>query len=253
MSQSLITPIFSLSRLLAVISFLLVSLLADTTAQGQNAAARRAMQQQQQLQKRIQDQMKKAAENAPALPSDPELLSLHRDFILKADKLALEYERKKEFEKARDVYESLIRLVPKYKAAEAGLDRILTAQSTRDRKLTKVLANKAWQDTGARLQQSMPVVCEVKGTWNVVLKTGAEGVEIPSEIKPRDSRIKLGTLIGVIVNSPADLEKPKTFVIKSGTKFVAEKSGRLYLRMFDIDPTDNDGELYVSIQSTFSK
>ena len=67
-----------------------------------------------QNQKRLQEQMRAAAENQPQLPSDPVLLNLHKEFIAKAEKLAVEYERKKDFDKAREVYESLVRLVPKY-------------------------------------------------------------------------------------------------------------------------------------------
>ena len=86
-----------------------------------------AVRKQQEMQKRIQAQMKEAAENQPVLPSDPQLLNLHREFITKAEKLAVEYERKKQLDRAREVYESLIRLVPKYDKAEEGLKRILSA------------------------------------------------------------------------------------------------------------------------------
>ena len=99
----------------------------------------------------------------------------------------------------------------------------------------------------------MPVHVEVKGTWNVVLETGPEGVQIPEKLKPRDSRIKLGTLIGVIAASPSELDKAKPFIVKSGADFVADKSGRLFLKMFDIEPSDNQGEMLVLIQSTFGK
>ncbi len=40
----------------------------------------------------------------PSLPSDPQLLGLHKEFVVKAEKLALEYERKKQFDKAREDY-----------------------------------------------------------------------------------------------------------------------------------------------------
>ena len=40
-----------------------------------------------QNQKRLQEQMRAAAENQPQLPSDPVLLNLHKEFIAKAEKL----------------------------------------------------------------------------------------------------------------------------------------------------------------------
>ncbi len=216
-------------------------------------ARRNTARQQQQTQQRMQQQMREIANNQPELPSDPQLLGLHKEFIVKAEKLASEYERKKQFDKAREVYESLVRLVPKYSSAEEGLHRILGSQSRQDKKLTEVLANQMWQDSGVALRQDMPVHIEVKGTWKVVYETGPTGIEIPDELRPRDNRIKLGTLIAVIANSPAELAEERPFILEDGKDFVAKKTGRLYLRMFDVDPSDNEGKLYVLIQSTFQK
>ena len=114
-------------------------------------------------------------------------------------------------------------------------------------------ANQMWQDSGATLLQDMPVHVEIKGTWKVVYETGPKGIEIPPDLRPRDSRIKLGTLIAVIANSPAELAEERPFILDDGKDFVAKKSGRLYLRMFDVDPSDNEGSLYVLIQSTFQR
>lgn len=224
---------------------LLLSLLAcESVSQAQRPTAR-------QLQQRMQQQMKQAAENQPQLPSDPQLLNLHKEFIAKAEKLAIEYERKKQYEKAREVYDALVRLVPKYGAAEAGLQRVLNSLSLQDRKVIQVQANQAWQDTGVMLREGMPVHIEVKGTWKVVYETGPKGIEIPPKMRPQDNRIKLGSLNAVIVNSPADLEEAKPFLLDDGDDFIAKQSGRVFLRMFDIEPADNEGSLFVMIQSTF--
>jgi len=201
----------------------------------------------------MQQQMRAAAENQPQLPNDPQLLNLHKEFIAKAERLAMEYERKKELDKAREVYESLVRLVPKYGTAEDGLNRILSNQRVQDRRLTDIEANQQWQATGVALREGMPVHIEVKGTWKVILETGAEGIEIPEKLRPRDGRIKLGTLIGVVANTPAELAEERPFVVENGMNFTAKKTGRLYMRMFDIDPSDNEGKMYVLIQSTFAQ
>ncbi len=230
---------------------------APRTVDAQNPNLKRIQQQQQamqqQMQRRMDQAMRTATENSASLPSDPELLSLHKEFINKAERLAVEYERKKQYDKAREVFEAMHRLVPSYTAAEEGLKRMLQVQSMQDKTMAKVDAKGGWQDSGATLQQGMPVQVEVRGTWKVVLETGPEGVEIPEKMRPRDSRIKLGTLIGAIATSPAELDDAKQFVVRSDGDFVAEKTGRLFLRMFDIDPSDNDGEMLVLIKSTFAK
>ena len=245
--------IHTMNRLPFLFVVLAVCLANDCrqTALAQNANLKRFQQQQQQMQRRMDQAVKDAAKNQPDLPSDPELLSLHKEFIVKAEKLAGEYERKKQYDKAREVFEAMVRLVPKYPEADAGVKRMLQMQSMKDRKVIKVEATGGWQDSGAQLIKGMPVHVEVKGTWRVVLETGPEGIEIPEKMKPRDSRIKLGTLIGVIASSPGELETAKPFVVKHGGDFVADASGRLFLRMFDVDPTDNQGEMMVLIQSTF--
>ncbi|WP_372718661.1 hypothetical protein [Novipirellula sp.] len=217
----------------------------------QTAEMRRAMKQQQEFQKRLQQQRKEAAENSPTLPTDPQLMGLHKEFITKAEKLAADYEKKKQTAEARQVYEAIVRLVPKYQPAEEGLSRMIAAQSVQDRKLTEVVANRGWQDSGVTLVQGMPVHMEVKGSWKVVVETDAKGVEIPNEIKPKSNDIKLGTLIGVIATSPSELDTEKPFVVAKQLDFINKKTGRLFLKMFDIDPTDNEGKIHVLIQSTF--
>ena len=197
-------------------------------------------------------QKSKTPPKRPKLPEDPQLLSLHKEFVVKAEKLAVEYERKKQFDKAREVYESMVRLVPNFAAAEAGLDRILGNQRSQDRKLVTVEADQMWQDSGINLQVGMPVHTEVKGIWKVVYETGPKGIEIPKEFQQRDSRIKLGSLIGVIVNSPTELKAAKPFLVEHGKNFTANKTGRLFLRMYDVDHTDNEGKVLVLIQSTFA-
>lgn len=237
---------FRLRMLLPVVCVFIAS---SVFAQPPN---RRLTKQQAEMQKRMQERMKEIAANQPELPRDPQLLSLHKEFITKAEKLAGEYERKKQFDRAREVYESLTRLVPKYKNAEDGLQRMISNQA-QDRKLATVSATSEWQDSGAQIQEGMPVKFEVKGTWKVVLETGPEGVKIPDAMKPRDGRIKLGTLIGVIASSPADLAESRPFILTNGKEMIANKSGRLFMRMYDIDPSDNEGKMYVLIRSSFGK
>lgn len=217
-------------------------------ASAQSSSARRAAARQQQ---QMQQRMREIAESQPEFPSDPQLMNLHREFISKAEKLAAEYENKKQYDKAREVYESLVRLVPKYGKAETALSRVLGSQARQDSKKALVMANKQWQDTGVNLVKDMPVHIDVTGTWKVVYETGPKGIEIPADMRPRDSRIKLGTLIAVIVTKPSELTEERPFILSDGQDFVARKTGRLFLRMFDVDPSDNEGRLLVNIQSTF--
>lgn len=200
-----------------------------------------------------QQRIKQATAAAPSVPADPKLLSLHKEFITKAQKLAGEYERKKQLDRAREVYQSVVRLVPGYQDAESGLERILQMQSMKDRKIVKVNASLGWQDSGIKLEKGMPVHTEVKGTWSIVLETGPDGVQIPERSRLRDPRIKLGALLGAIVTSESELKNAQPFVVKPGDDFVVKESGRLFFSVYDVDPSDNRGEMMVLVQSSFSK
>lgn len=183
---------------------------------------------------------------------DPQLMSLHRDFVAKAEKLASEYERKKSYDQARQVYESMTRLIPDYDAAQQGLKRMLTAQSSQDQQIVQVESDRDWQDTGITLIKGNPVRLGTKGQWTVVHECGPGGLTIPKELDPRNPKIKLGMLIGLIASDP-DTNKLKPFPIGTGSEFIAPASGRLLLRMYDVDPSDNKGSISVMVQSTFGK
>ncbi|MEL6894893.1 MAG: hypothetical protein AAFP90_02185 [Planctomycetota bacterium] len=207
----------------------------------------------QAKQRDMQQKMQQAMDNSAVMPTDPQLRQLQLEYVQRVEKIAGEHERKKDFEKAREAYESLVRLLPGYRAAGEGVKRMLQAQAQRDRKVVPVLANQLWQDTGVILLKGMPAHFDVSGTWRVVLETDASGVEIPEKLRIRDNRVRLGSLLGIIVTDSSEFETKKPFAIRAGDDFVAPETGRLFLRMYDIDPTDNEGELKVLIESTFAK
>ncbi len=186
----------------------------------------------------------------PALPADPKLQEIHRDFILKAERLAMEYERKKDLGSAQAVYESLLRIAPDHALADQALKRVLDAQA-QDKKLLQVSARGEWQDTGIQLIAGMPVHLLAKGAWKVVNETGPKGIEIPDAMKVKDNRIRLGTLIGAI-SSSGSAQGARPFAIGESLDFTADTSGTLYLRMYDVDPTDNEGFMHVLVRSTFA-
>lgn len=225
----------------------------SATAQSTRAKMQKQMQQAEQQQAAMQKKLRQIASGESGLPEDPQLQSLHREFITKTEKLAMDYERKKQFEQARQAYQSIVRLVPDYAGGNQGLARVLVQQTSRDRKVIKVQADEGWQDSGVVIAEGMPVKIDVKGTWKVTVESGPDGIDIPKEIRPTDSRIRWGTLIATIVKTPSELADAKPMRLESGTEFVAKSTGKLYLRMFDVDPSDNEGEMMVLVQSTFGR
>jgi hypothetical protein len=181
------------------------------------------------------------------LPDDKKLLALHLDFVKKAMNLADEYEKTKDWGKARAVYEEILKLVPQYPSANAKLAEMLQREAGAQKTTVTVKADSDWQDSGIELIEGKPIVIEVTGTWvfRLEVETTADGLSIPKELRD----FPLGCLVGMIPSDDPKLAKP--FVLGSGKQFISDRSGTLYLRMYDTDPSDNRGSLKVEIHGTF--
>lgn len=185
-------------------------------------------------------------EPAP-LPNDQRLLALHRNFIQQAEKLALEYERGKDFDKAKAVYGEILKLVPQYEAAQVKMSAINQMELTAGRARFDVQADEAWQDTGITVIAGKPIAIRAYGTWTFTFtaELSPEGIAIPKELK----EYNLGSLIGSIDTGAGPGQN--IFVVGPEKSFVAEQSGRLYLQMYDNNVRDNSGSLKVEFLGSF--
>ena len=181
------------------------------------------------------------------LPDDRRLMTLHFDFVKKAEKLANEYEGDKDWGKARAVYEEILKLVPQYPSANAKLEEMIKREAGAQKTLVTVKADTDWQDSGIELIEGKPIIIQVTGTWvfHLEVETTADGLSIPKELRD----FPLGCLVGMIPSDDPKLAKP--FVLGSGKQFISDRSGKLFLRMYDTDPRDNRGSLKVEIHGTF--
>lgn len=198
-------------------------------------------------------------EAAPRLPDDKRLLSLHLDFVRKAEKLGQEYENSKDWGKARDVYQEILKLVPQYPPAQAKLADMIRRESEAKQLVFTVQADEGWQDTGVVLLPGKPVSIQVSGSWtfNLKVETNGEGLAIPKELRDFNP----GCLIGMLVDPRAPMGKTKDeeettnkpFMVGSGKQLMPDRGGRLFLRMYDTVPDDNEGSLKVEIRGTFGE
>jgi len=183
------------------------------------------------------------------LPSDPRLLALHRDFVLKAVKLANEYEKKKDLDKCRAVCEEILKLIPRYPRAQEMLDRLEKMEATAEKEVLDVQANKDWQDTGVIAIADKPLTILANGNWTFKMahELSPEGMDIPKELRD----FKLGSLIGIIHTGDPKTTKP--FYVGRSLQFKPKYTGKLYLKMHDSNPVDNVGRVSVEIHGTFEK
>jgi hypothetical protein len=183
------------------------------------------------------------------LPDDKRLLALHLEFVKQAEKLGKEYETDKDWGKARAVYEEILKLVPQYPPAQAKLAEMLQREREAKSVSFTVKANESWQDTGIDVMAGKPVSLVATGKWvfHLQVETNADGLTIPKELRDFNP----GCLIGMIPEPGAETQLP--FVVGPAKQMMPERSGRLFLRMYDTDPRDNDGELKVEIRGTFKE
>jgi len=186
-------------------------------------------------------------EETVVLPTDPKLKELHREFVVKAEKLGDEYLRKKDWEKAHAVFTEVLKLVPNYKSAVEKLKGIEAELSIANRKVVSVSAREGWQDTGINVEEGSPLGFQTDGEWMFAYIGDANGIEIPREI--RDYR--LGSLIGIISQTPVPDKDLRPFTIGTKARINAPSTGRLLLKMHDFNNEDNRGEIRVEVTGNF--
>jgi len=190
---------------------------------------------------------------APTAPLDPKLLAIQKDFVLKAEKLAKEYETNKQSDKARAVCEEILKIAPRYPPAMELLKQIQVKEATAEKANFDIHADQGWQDTGINLVEGRPITILATGTWTFKLEfdTTPEGKEIPKEIRD----FKLGSLIGYVETGSGDMKEAsrRVFHIGNGAQFMARETGRLYMKMHSGDPRDNKGKVAVEVRGTFEK
>ncbi len=132
------------------VTFALVCSLVTT---GYAQPGRNFQKQQQEMQREREKAAKekdkeKSDEKRPPVPTDPKLLGIMKDFADKTMKLAQDYEKANDLDKARICYEELLHMVPEYDPAKLALQKIREIEASAKKKSLEVFANKDWQDTG---------------------------------------------------------------------------------------------------------
>ncbi|MFI4876746.1 MAG: hypothetical protein ACIALR_15455, partial [Blastopirellula sp. JB062] len=185
--------------------------------------------------------------SAPAEPTiqDPRLLKFQREFVDKAEDLGDEYARKQEWAKAKSVFVEILKLAPQYQGAQDKLEAINRNLIGSNRRKLVLNANRDWHDTGITVQKGALLRIATEGTWTFVFEGDADGIEPPRELRD----LKLGSLVGYV--AAAGDKKPRPFSIGKQKDLIAPASGRLFLKMFDVDNSDNQGTIAVEIGGEF--
>lgn len=195
---------------------------------------------------------KKGKDDKGKVLSDPELIDLHLDFVKKAEKLGQRYEKEKQWSRAKDCYEQILKLVPQYPPAKAKVEQLLQMEASAQGHSLVLKASEKWKDTGITLLAERPVTIRASGTWTfrLISEVGPEGVKIPPELREFDP----GCLVGMIVPPEGNgetKEDVKPFMIGAEKQLIAPRTGRLFVQMYDNDVRDNEGELTIEIRGTF--
>lgn len=232
----------------ALVVALVCAAFVDTASAQRYGRRNRGQQQDDQQADTNNNQQQQQSDEDVKLPDDERLLAFHRQFVVSAEKLAADYEKAGQYDKARACYEEVVRLVPSYKKGRENLAKAKDLQATAERKVVTVMANEGWQDSGLLLAAGKPVIITSTGFWDFRMSADItpDGIEIPKEAR----NFPLGALIGVIDDGNPKDHRP--FLIGAKHEFTPERSGRLLLRMHDEDFSDNTGKLQVTITGSFA-
>ncbi len=220
----------------------------------QKSQSKRGKQDKNSEERKLVDLLSKG----PTTKTDMRLKEVFNEFVQEAEKLALDYlknaqkarddqQKLLEYDKARMVCQQILRLVPSHPKAREILQVINELELQAGQVEVDIAANKTWQDTKIKLLAGRPVQIQTKGQW--LLKTeaqvDADGLQVPKELK----QFPAGALIGIIFSG--NIKEAKPFLVGSGGLFVPEKTGRLYLKMHDLNYRDNEGKITVKVTGTF--
>jgi hypothetical protein len=196
-------------------------------------------------------QEKKGKEEKVKIVSDPDLIKLHMAFLKDAEKLAIKYEKDKQWSKAKDCYEQMLKLAPQHPGVKAKYEQLLQMEAGAQSHVLVLGATESWKDTGIIVLEDRPVTIRASGTWSFRLAADvtAAGLKFPEDLREFDP----GCLVGMIV--PPDVKdfkkEVKPFLIGTEKQLLAPKTGRLYVQMYDNNVDDNEGELTIEIRGTF--
>jgi hypothetical protein len=196
-------------------------------------------------------QEKRGKEDKVKVINDPDLIKLHLEFVKEAEKLATKYEKEKQWSRAKDCYEQILKLAPQYPPAKAKVEQLLQMEASAQSQTIVLQANEKWKDTGIILLEDRPVTIRAAGTWKFRLtaEVTAAGLKIPEELREFDP----GCLVGMII--PPDVKDPKKeikpFMIGMEKQMIAPRTGKLFVQMYDNDVRDNEGELTIEVRGTF--
>jgi hypothetical protein len=196
-------------------------------------------------------QERKGKEEKVKTINDPELNKLHTAFFKDAEKLAMKYEKDKQWSRAKDCYAQMLKLVPQHQGAKAKYEQLLQMEASAQGHVLVLGATETWKDTGIVVIEDRPVTIRASGTWafRLAADVSAAGLKFPEELREFDP----GCLIGMIVPPDVkDIKKEvKPFLIGTEKQLIAPKTGRLYVQMYDNNVADNEGELTIEIRGTF--
>lgn len=197
------------------------------------------------------------------LPADDRVLKLYMDFVQNAEKLAKEYEAAGKTEMARGVYLEILKIAPNFKPAKQKLEEYHEKEAKADKKTIDVMANKGWQETGIQTIAGKPLRFTATGTWTckVTQEVGPDGLQISEELKG----LNLGSLVGAIISNEKDKPGDKSggdkkeehkltpFAIGKELEMVPTVTGRLVVRIYDLQTADNTGKLKLEVTGTFTR
>lgn len=199
---------------------------------------------------------KKSSKNASpgAVKSiDVRIQKAQDDFIREAFEAAREYEKAGEFERAKAMFKSILKLNPDLTGAKTKIKQLDEMQLSDNLSDFTVDAGRGWSKPLVRVYKGKPIRLQAEGRFKFVtsLQVGPKGFPTENPVKgDMVVGIPAGALMGIIA-SPGKAGKP--FLVGLGCEVAPKEDGVLYLSVNAPAGHRSSGKIKVKISGTVAK
>jgi hypothetical protein len=156
-------------------------------------------------------------------------------YVREAATLAREYEDSGNFEKARQMYESIATFTPDAPGLKEKIKQLNEMLLESNEIEIEIDAGRGWDNSRVQVFKGKTIRLQSTGTYNFVVNAEVGPDGFPSQDPVKDE-MAAGIPCGALMGLMAEKDKPgKPFVIGNGRDFTPNEDGILFLR-FNVPP-----------------
>lgn len=191
---------------------------------------------------------------------DVQAEKVQQDFVKGLLDLALKYEEAGDLGKAKEMFQSILKVRPDAESAARKLKEYDEAAFKDNKVDIEVDSSRGWTATGLAVTKDKPLHLNANGTYKLIVNEDVDANGYPSRDPQRDliSGIPTGALMAIVV-SPSQgggrnrSDEPRPVLIGSEQEFTPKESGLLMLKL-NVPPNSRSiGKVRVTVTGNFTR